>query len=157
MDLRNRIEHYRKEHDEILRFLGEFESGLALAASGSAERRRAGLAKLHEMERRLAEIREHCAEEEQNLESPFQLYLGGAALETLQKEHVQLDELSLSFCSELEVLTTPPPATKLVELGRHLLQQLCHHIAYEEGLLKQIADGNEAEEKLFLRYTQFGE
>lgn len=157
MEVRAQIERYRREHDEILRFLGVFEGVLTLAESKKVEDRRAGLAKLREMERKFVEIREHCAEEEQNLESPFQVYLDDSALETLHSEHDLLDELSLSFCSEVEVLTTPPPTQGLVGLGRQLAQKLYRHIAYEEGLLKQIGDGSEAEEKVYLRYTQPGE
>jgi hypothetical protein len=54
-------------------------------------------------------------------------------------------------------VTTPPLETQLVTLGRHLLKKLRHQIVYEEGLLKQIEGGNEAEEKIFLRYTDSAE
>lgn len=157
MDLHRQLEHYRKEHDHILLFLEEFDRALALAASETAQERRAGLAQLREMEEKLVGIRAHCHEEEQNVESPFQMYLDEFALEDLHTEHPLLERHSHDFCAELTVVTAPPPTGTLVHLGRRLLEQLRHHIAREECLLKQIEDGSTAEEKLFLRYTQPGE
>lgn len=157
MNLRQQIEHFHKEHGEILRFLKEFEDALTLAAAESEKARRAGLAQLSKMEEKLAEIREHCREEEQNLESPFQMYLDHFALEDLHTEHEVLERRNHDFCVELTAVTAPPPTENLVNLGRRLLEHLRHHIAREESLLAQIADGNTAEEKVFLRYTQPGE
>jgi hemerythrin-like domain-containing protein len=157
MNLHQQIEHFHKEHDEILRFLKEFESALTLAGGESEKERRAGLAELGKMEQKLAEIREHCREEEQDLESPFQMYLGDFALEDLHTEHQILERRNHDFCAELTAATAPPPTENLVSLGRRLLEHLRHHIAREELLLAQIADGNAAEEKVFLRYTQPGE
>ena len=153
MDLRIQLQRFRQEHDDILRFLREWEGALNLAASETIELRRKGLAQLIEMESKLAEIREHCHDEEESIDSPFQLYLDDAALEHLRQEHDLLDRLSEGFRSELRLLTTPPPAGELAGMGLRLLEQLRHHIAFEEGLLKQIEEGNAAEEKLFLRYS----
>ncbi len=157
MELHNQLKHFRKEHDEILHFLEEFGAALSLAGATEKETRRIGLEQLREMEAKLAEIREHCSEEEKNVESPFRLYLDDFALEDLHGEHEFLEQLSHAFCTELEIVTGPPPTEVLVRLGQQLLGELRQHIAREEGLLKQIADGSEAEEKVFLRYTQPGE
>jgi hypothetical protein len=157
MDLHRNIEHYREEHQQILQLLKEFDGALTLAAADTEKERRAGLAQLLEMEDKLAEIREHCREEEQNVESPFQMYLDEFALEDLHTEHDLLERHSHDFCAELLAVTAPPPTETVVHLGRRLLEQLRFHIAREESLLKQIVDGHAAEEKLFLRYTQPGE
>lgn len=157
MELHNQLKRFRKEHDEILHFLREFDAALSLAGETEKKNRRIGLERLREMEAKLVEIREHCSEEEKSVQSPFRLYLDDFALEDVHGEHEFLEQLSQAFCTELEIVTAPPPTEVLVRVGRQLLRELRQHIAREEGLLKQIADGNEAEEKLFLRYTQSGE
>ncbi len=157
MDLPRQLEHYRKEHDEILRFLREFDETLTLASDEAEETRRLGLARLRGMEETLAGIREHCRAEEQNVESPFQIYLDDYALEDLHVEHLSLEKHSHDFCAELVAVTAPPPTEDLVRLGWQLVDELRRHIAREGGLLKQVADGRTAEEKIFLRYTQPGE
>src|SRR5262249_44895647 len=105
----------------------------------------------------LGAIRERCSEEERCAQSPFRLYLDDFALEDLHSEHQFLEQLSHAFSAELEILSAPPPTEALIRLGRHLLWRLRQHIALEEGLLKQIADGHEAEERLSLRYTESAE
>ena len=157
MDLRNQLERFRKEHDDILRFLKDWEDALTLASSDDEPSRCRGLAELREMEQKVADIREHCREEERSVDSPFQIYLDDHALEHLRHEHDRLEQFADGYTSELKYLTTPPPTDQLVMLGRRLLDHLRHHIAYEEGLLKQIEEGNQAEEKVFLRYTQAAE
>ena len=87
MDLHRELERHRKEHDEILRFLKEFDGALALATAESDKERGAGVAQLSKMEEKLAEIREHCREEEQSIESPFEMYLDDYALDDLHIEH----------------------------------------------------------------------
>ena len=154
MDLHSQLERFRKEHDDILRFLKSWEATLDLLASEDEDARCKALAELREMEKKLAGLREHCQEEEQIVESPFQIYLDDRALEQFRREHDVLEQLTEGYRAELKFVSTIPPTTQLLGLGRRLLEQLRHHIAYEEGLLKQIEDGNEAVEKLFLRYVQ---
>ena len=154
MDLRRQLEHFRSEHDEFLCFLKEWENALTLAGRDVPETRCQGLSKLRDMEKKLVEIREHCRKEEHEVDSPFQIYLDDHALEELRREHDLLEQLTEGYRTELQVVTMPPPTTDLVGLGQRLLEQLRHHIAFEEGLLKQIEDGTAAEERVFLRYTQ---
>ncbi len=154
MDLRYQLEFYRKEHDEILLFLKEWEDALNLAAGTGEAAPGQALQHLREMEPKLLEIRQHCREEEQNVESPSQIYLDDAALKRLRQEHETLEQLSDGYRGELKRLATPPPTDALVSMGRRLLAGLRRHIAYEEGLLKQIEEGSEAEENKFLPYTQ---
>jgi hypothetical protein len=156
MEVKRQLERFHKEHDEILRFLVFAEEALKRAASEDREIRCQGLGELQELEGKLTEIREHCREEEENLESPFRLYLDDAALADLEEEHALLERLTDSFRTELK-LAAMPRTLELVRLGQQLLDHIRHHIAYEEGLLKQIKDGTEAEENLFLRYTQGAE
>jgi Hemerythrin HHE cation binding domain len=149
--------HYHHEHEQILQFLADFDAALTMAASKGDETRREGLAKLRAMEPQLAEIREHCAEEEQSLESPFRLYLEQNVLETLRGQHQELDELSLNFSSELEVLTKPPETGPIVRSGRNLADRLVQHLGYEESLLQEIEKRADAEESIYVRYTEPGE
>jgi hemerythrin-like domain-containing protein len=141
MRVNQQLERYRKEHDGILRFLSEWESALKLAASEEEAERRQGLEQLRLMDAAILKIRSHCEDEERNLDSPFQLHLDEDALEHLRQEHELLEQLTHGFRSELKWLTTPPVATDLVARGQTLLEHLRHHIAFEEGLLKQIEDG----------------
>jgi hemerythrin-like domain-containing protein len=147
MDLQLELERYRREHDQILRFLKEWEAALQGAASESDERRCQGLARLCELEPQLAAMVKHCEEEEKTLDSRFQLYLDEQAIEHLRREHAQLRELGRSYTHLLRILTATPPTRSLVDLGQQLVGQLRRHIAYEEGLLKQIEDGSTAQGK----------
>jgi hypothetical protein len=157
MDLREPLSHYHEEHREILEFLRRWEQALELAASGDKKERCRGLAELREMEPRIAAISEHCEEEERNADSAFRLYLDDAVFEQLRAEHDVLEEFSDAYLEELRYVTAPPPAGRLVSLGRRLVAQLREHVAFEENLLKKIEESSEAEEKVFLRYTQAAE
>ena len=156
MDLRSQLQKYRQEHDEILRFLKVWENALNLAESQQDTERRRGLADLREMEKTFERIRQHSNEEEENLESPYGLYLEDGALQKLGEEHELLIRWNSDFCRELRFATIVR-TDEVVALGRQLLEMLRHHIVYEEGLLKQIQDEKDAEEKLLLKYTESAE
>lgn len=157
MDLREPLSHYHEEHREILAFLRRWEQALDLAASEDREERCRGLAELRAMEPRIAAISDHCDEEEQSADSAFRLYLDDAAFAQLRSEHEVLEEFSDAYLEELRYVTAPPPAGRLVSLGRRLIGRLRAHVAFEESLLKKIEESSEAEEKVFLRYTQAAE
>jgi len=133
MELQTKIKRYRSEHDQTLRFLKQWEEALQAAARADQEFRNIGLARLCEMETQLTALVRHCEEEEQEFDD--------RAIEHLQDEHAQLQELTGSYKRLLRVLCTTPATRSLVELGQQLVAQLRRHIAYEEGLLKQIEDG----------------
>ena len=156
MDLGSQLQKYRQEHDETLRFLKACESALDLAESQQDAERRRGLADLREMEKKFERIRQHCNEEEQNVESAYRLYLEDAALQRLSEEHGLLVRWNNDFCRELRFATIAR-TDEVVALGRQFLEVLRHHVVFEEGLLKQIQDEKEAEEKLLLKYTQGAE
>ncbi len=156
MELRSALQRFRKEHDDILRYLKLWEGALNRAASPEDPERRKGLLELREMEKQLEGIQEHCRAEEENVESPYNLYLENVDLQQLQKEHEELARCTSDFRMELRFATTLR-TEQMIQLGRHLLELLRHHIAYEEGLLKQVEDGQSAEDKLLLRYTQGAE
>ena len=145
MDLRSRLDYFRKEHDEILAFLKDWENALQMAAHDSDEQRLKGLVELRKMENDLLGIREHCRDEERTVESPFQIYLDDASLARLAEEHELLRRLSNNFLREL-TFATMFRTDELVGLGRELLEQLRRHIALETTLLKQVEDGRAAEE-----------
>ena len=134
MELQQQLEHFRREHDAILRFLHEFE--VALDATNG----RGGVAELERMENRLLAIRHHCREEEHSIEEPFQSCLEDVATERLRADHELFDELLISFREELRRSQIPFRAAELIRRGRLLLGHVRHHIAFEEGLLKQIED-----------------
>lgn len=141
MELQTKIKRYRSEHDQTLRFLKQWEEALQAAARADQEFRNIGLARLCEMETQLTALVRHCEEEEQEFDAPSRHYLDDRAIEHLQDEHAQLQELTGSYKRLLRVLCTTPATRSLVELGQQLVAQLRRHIAYEEGLLKQIEDG----------------
>ena len=66
-------------------------------------------------------------------------------------QHNLLNLLTDFFRDGLGRIFTPPPATSLCVVGRCLLEQLRHHVANEEGLLKQLENGSSAGERAFLR------
>ena len=145
MHLRQQLEHFRREHDAILRFLREFEAALDLADGqvdgGCVE----AVAQLERIENRLLAIRKHCREEERSVESPFQFYLEDVTTERLRADHELFDELLRAFCDELRRGQVQSRQAELVRRGRLLLAHARHHIAFEEGLLKQIEDAADAE------------
>ncbi len=156
MDLRTR-RHFHDEHAEILRFLEDWEKGLDMAASEDPEKRCQGLRRLRDMRERVNGIQEHCCEEEQSTESAFRLYLDDEMFEQLRNEHDVLEQISNDYLEELEKVTAPPPAERLVAVGRRLVEQLRRHVAFEEKLLEQVHQSAEAVEKVMLRYTQAAE
>ena len=156
MDLRTKLEYFRKEHDDIQRFLDEWEGALRLAAREDDEERSKGLARLREAENDLLSIQEHCHAEERTVESPFRIYLDDASLARLVQEHGLLRQLTNDYIRELTFATLLRTGD-LVGVGTKLLEQLRRHITYETALLKQIEDGRAAEEKVLLQYTHPGE
>jgi len=152
MDLRSRLDYFRKEHDEILRFLNAWEGALKMAASDGDDERRKGLTELRRFENELLSIQEHCHAEERTVDSPFQIYLDDVSLTRLAREHELLRQLSNDFLRELRFATLMR-TNEVVRLGNALLEQLRRHIAHEAALLEQIEEGRAAEEKLLLRYT----
>lgn len=153
MDLRSRLDYFRKEHDEILRSLNDWERALKKAASEGDDERRKGLAELRRFESQLLSIAEHCHAEERTVDSPFQIYLDDASLARLAQEHESLRQLTNDYLRELQFATLLR-TTEVVRQGTALLEQLRRHIAHETALLKQIEDGRAAEERILLRYTE---
>ena len=147
MDLRSRLDYLRNEHEEILRFLDDWEGTLKLAGHDLDEERLKSLSLLREAEQKLIAIQEHCHREERTAESPFPVYLDHTTMAQLAQEHERLRLLTNDFLREL-TFATLLRTDDLVRLGSELLEQLRKHIAYETGLLKQIETGNAAEEKL---------
>jgi hypothetical protein len=157
MDVRGPLSQFHEEHREILELLKEWEAALELAASEDKADRCRALNQLREMEPQITAISEHCAEEEHSADSAFRLHLEDEAFQRLRAEHDVLDEFSDAYLDELRYVTTPPPAGKLISLGQRLVAQLRQHVGFEEELLKKIRESSEAEEKVFLRYTQSAE
>jgi iron-sulfur cluster repair protein YtfE (RIC family) len=141
VELQSKIKRYRSEHDQILRFLKQWEEALLEFARADALFRTKSLAQLSEMETQLTALVRHCQEEEEEFDARSQHLLDDRAMEHLQNEHEQLRELTGNYKRLLRVLYATPPTRSLVELGQQLVAHLRRHIAYEEGLLKQIEDG----------------
>ena len=141
MELREQLERFRKEHDGFLLFLRDFENALSLAGDPHEEESRiAGVARLRELTPKLAEIRRHCREEERAVELPCRSFLEAEAMERLHADHELFEELVAGFRVELRRMKSPPPPDELFVRGRLLLGHLRHHIAFEEGVLKQVED-----------------
>jgi hemerythrin-like domain-containing protein len=139
MLLAQQVEAIRREHDEILQRLSAFEEAFDRANSDDWDVRCEALGELREMDATLAEINEHCRHEEEELESPFELFLEKAALARLRAEHDRLRLLISDFRRELRLATVPRTA-ELITRGRDLLQELRRHVAEEEELLAQIQE-----------------
>lgn len=148
MDLQTQLHGFRKEHDTILAFLSRFQHALLLAHGPADEQRRSGLTQLCAMQARLRRIREHCREEEQNVQSAFSRFLEESDLDALRREHDLLDQLLEIFLAELKLAATPAPTRDMCAAGQDLLARLRHHIAFEEGLLKQIENASRQEGRL---------
>lgn len=157
MDLREPLEHFHREHQDILHFLQEWEQVLPRAASEDPDVRCRALQRLRDMRERILQIQQHCNEEERSSESVFRFYLDEKLFAELRREHARLQEFVQSYLDAVAQLTTPPPAQPLVTLGQSLIEHLRQHIALEERLLEQIQNSAEAEERILLRYTQAAE
>ena len=142
MELPEQLAHFRKEHDSFLLFLREFENALNLAADREEAKREMGVRRLRELEPRFAEIRLHCRDEERALETPSRSLVDDEAMERLHTDHELFERLVAEFRIELRRIASPPPPDEFFVNGRLLLGHLRHHIAFEEGILKQVEDTN---------------
>ena len=144
MELREQLARFRREHDSFLLFLREFENALGLASHPEEEKRKAGVVRLRALEPSFAEIRRHCREEERTLEVPCRSLVDDEAMDRLHADHELFEKLVAGFRLELRRFTSPPPPDGLFVSGRLLLGHLRHHIAFEEGVLKEAEDTNAA-------------
>ena len=144
MELHEQLAHFRREHDSFLLFLREFENALNLAADHEEAKRAMGVRRLRELEPRFADIRLHCREEERALEAPTQSQVDDEAMERLHTDHELFERLVAEFRIELRRIASPPPPEEFFVNGRLLLGHLRHHIAFEEGILKQVEDATAA-------------
>ena len=146
MEFREQLAQFRREHDSFLLFLRDFESALNLASGPEEEKREVGVVRLRALEPRFAEIRRHCREEERTLEVPCRSLVDDEAMELLHADHELFEQLVVGFRLELRRFTSPPPPDELFVSGCLLLDHLRHHIAFEEGVLKQVEDTHAASE-----------
>jgi hypothetical protein len=153
MDLRSQLDYFRKEHEDIQRFVEDWEDALKLAASEDDADRLRALAQLRQMETVLLGIREHCRAEQRTVESRLRAHQDDVSRVRLAQEHELLRQLTNDYLRELQFATLSRTG-EVARLGIELLEQLRNHIAYETALLKQIEDSSEGEEKVLLRHTQ---
>jgi hypothetical protein len=140
MDPVTRLDYFRKEHLDILRFLEKWEGAISLITSKDDERRTKALSELREMESELQAIRNHCSSEERNLESPYRSYLKKEQFHTLANEHQELGRLVQGILLELR-FATMSQIDNIPGLGRELAEFVRRHIVYEETLLNEIEQG----------------
>ena len=140
MSLREQLAHFRKEHDSFLLFLREFENALYLAGDREEARSEMCVRLLRALEPRFAEIRRHCREEERALEAPSRQLVDDEAMDRLHTDHELFEKLVAGFRMELRRVASPQPPDELFANGRSLLGHLRNHIAFEEGILKQVED-----------------
>lgn len=144
MELRAQLAHFRREHDSFLLFLRDFENALNLASHPEKGKREAGVVRLRALEPRFAEIRQHCREEERAVEEPCRSVVDDEAMERLHADHELFEKLLAGFRLELRRVTSAHPPDEPFASGRMLLGHLRHHIAFEEGVLKQVEDTSAA-------------
>ena len=140
MDPITRLDYFRKEHLDILRFLEKWEGAISLITSKDDERRTKALSELREMESDLHAIRNHCYSEERNLESPYRSYLKKKQVHTLTNEHQELGRLVQDMLRKLQ-FATMDQIDNIAGLGMQLAEFIRRHIGYEETLLKGIEQG----------------
>ena len=155
MDVGTRVDYFRKEHQDFLRFLDDWERALGLLADKDAEESLRGLNRLRELQAQLHALRDHCTSEERNVEGPYRGYLEKGQINTLRAEHEELARLLGDLFSELPFATLYQ--TERVRMaGSHVAIFTRRHLLFEEKLLEEIERklAEEAEQKMLLRYTQ---
>jgi hypothetical protein len=140
MDPLTRLDYFRKEHLDILRFLEKWEGAIHLIGSKDDEQRSQALGELREMESALQAIRNHCSSEERNLETPCRAYLKKEQFQTLANEHQELGRRVQDLLLDLR-FATMDQLDNIAGLGRQLSDFVRRHIAYEETLLNEIEEG----------------
>ena len=122
----------------MLEFLNIWEEALNVIASEDCDTRCTGLRQLQAMEGKIVEIWEHCHKEEDDPEGPLFQLASPADRERLKDEHFQLYRDNYEFRREME-FTTSSFTGDLVAKGQRLLAELRAHIAFEEELLRRLA------------------
>jgi hemerythrin-like domain-containing protein len=155
MDIATRMEYLRKEHQDIVHFLEEWDEVLAQTASKDPEECVRGLNHLRELQPNMKALRGHCSTEERNVEGPYREYLEEGQLEQLKKEHRDLSRMLEDLFTELRFATLYQ-TERAISAGREVSALARRHIQFEEELLGEIERklSEEAEQKLLLRYTQ---
>lgn len=155
MDVSTRLDYFRKEHQDFLRFLEEWERTLETLGSADPDSIRKALSRLREMQPNLKAIESHCSSEEMNVADPYRNFLEKGQLEQLKKEHLDLSRMVTDMLSELRFATLYETA-RARSAGHELAGFVRRHMRFEEKLLEEIDDklSEEAEEKVLLRYTQ---
>lgn len=147
MDPNTQLQYFRKEHQDIRRFLEQFQSALDLIGGRQDEERRKGLDQIRELQADLQAIQHHCYSEERSLEAPYGAYLEAHQLETLRREHERLGRLTQDMVAEFQFATTNQTGS-IFKLGQELTQFVRQHMAYEETLLAEIEHGLAAQARL---------
>lgn len=155
MDVGTRMDYFRKEHQDFLRFLEDWDRGIELTANKDSEECVRGLNRLREMQPKMKAIKAHCRSEESNVEGPYREYLEEGQIERLKKEHHNLSRMLEDLFLELRFATIYETERTLAA-GREAAALARRHIQFEEELLAEIEQklAEEAEQKLLLRYTQ---
>lgn len=155
MDVATRLDYLRKEHQDFLHFLEEWDEVLKRTASKDSEECVRGLNHLRELQPNMKALRNHCTTEESNVEGPYRGYLEKGQLEKLKKEHRDLSRMLEDLFTELRFATLYQ-TDRAINAGREVAVFARQHIQFEEELLAEIERklSEEAEEKLLLRYTQ---
>ena len=138
MALRHRITYLRKKHRELVNLADRIEKALALASGKDFPKHEQGLAQLRALEHGFAGIVEHCHSEDRIVESTFHHYLNKSERLRLDEEHEKIVRALAEFQEELRFATVDRTMAMIIP-GMDLVQHLRAHVAYEEGMLDQIA------------------
>lgn len=152
MEFTLQLDYFRKEHQDVLGFLANWENTLRLLTSSRDTQRLNGLRELREMEGDLQAVKDHCSFEEHNLESRYRSYLQGKQLEQLMEEYEDIRRLVQDLHSDLQFASLET-IEGLPEQGRRVAEVLRRHILLEEKLLDEIEQALTREElrKVFER------
>lgn len=110
---------------------------LGLAAGADAGLRRLGLSRLRDFNHVLRDLQRHFEEQDRDLDSIFEEHLDWIGLKHLCDKHSLLHRWSNGFQRELRFATSLG-GDEVVRQGRKLLDQIRHHMAFEEELMKGI-------------------
>lgn len=138
MDAAPGLDYFRKEHQNLLLFLGEWERALKTTASKNAAETVKGLNRLRELQPNLEAIRNHCCAEERKLEGAYSEYLEKGQFEELRHQHLELDQLLGDVLSELRFATVYE-VERACWAGLELATCARRHIDFEEKLLGETA------------------
>lgn len=154
MDVATRLDYFRNEHEEFLRFLRDWELTLEATASKNLKEVALVLNRLRQLQPRLQAIRNHCVSEERRVDVPYREYLHPHEILRLREEHLALGGMVSDLFAELRFATIYE-THRARAIGQEVVNFARTHIEFEKTLLDAIERrlSEEAEQEVLLRYS----